>query len=514
MKKIIFLATTLLLVLAQVPSSHAAEKVSCTMEYNPVCGQPAMPKCPDGMSCAQVMPQPKTYSNSCAMAVDNATLKYAGECHEENPYTEDSHGCSTEQGFVWDASANKCVQKNKTQEVVTWAFQKKLTKFGNLLDFGFNSPLSRQEAAAFATRIVTNLQNKDLGMIAVKMQAYDDQNDIDTTLQNDVMKARFAGIMNGNNNIFSPRNSLSWAEAAAMLVRLVDGKNNSENAEKWYEADVKRLSLFGIDWEKRNIAYSAAIPRGEFITAVAMIFKDSSENITKNDTKILGDWNLETWNGKKLSEYSISKIPTLQFEPNDVKIKICNSIFGQYKTESGAINAPHLASTLVGCQGEISKLEAAFSLHQASYSVTSLDGKNILTLTTKKGNIFTLSQKNTAVTELIPGLNGKWSFVSYTHNNTLQVSDDKYKNIILEMNGNKLSTKFCNHMNSELTFTAPMSINGNVMSTRMSCDNETLMKLERNFNLTNAKIQIINTANTPHINITTATGDVYSFKKM
>lgn len=66
-----------------------AADVACTMEYAPVCGQPPMPPCPEGMACAQVMPAPVTYGNACAMEAAWAELLYTGECAptviEENP---------------------------------------------------------------------------------------------------------------------------------------------------------------------------------------------------------------------------------------------------------------------------------------------------------------------------------------------------------------------------------------------------------------------------------------------
>lgn len=58
-------------------SKQAAE---CAEIYDPVCGQPPMPKCPEGMACAQVMPELKTYSNECEMEAEGATLVSRGEC--------------------------------------------------------------------------------------------------------------------------------------------------------------------------------------------------------------------------------------------------------------------------------------------------------------------------------------------------------------------------------------------------------------------------------------------------
>jgi len=52
----------------------------CTMDYNPVCAQPPMPKCSDGLACIQVMPPLKTYSNECVAKNSGAIIKYKGEC--------------------------------------------------------------------------------------------------------------------------------------------------------------------------------------------------------------------------------------------------------------------------------------------------------------------------------------------------------------------------------------------------------------------------------------------------
>ena len=72
MKKYLLLLSFFLL-----PAITSAAEIACTMEYVPVCGQPPMPKCQDGMMCAQVMPAPQTYGNSCMMKAAGATLLYA-----------------------------------------------------------------------------------------------------------------------------------------------------------------------------------------------------------------------------------------------------------------------------------------------------------------------------------------------------------------------------------------------------------------------------------------------------
>ncbi len=51
----------------------------CTLEYNPVCGQPPY-YCPPGAYCTQVMPTQRTYGNICQLNADSATLVHYGVC--------------------------------------------------------------------------------------------------------------------------------------------------------------------------------------------------------------------------------------------------------------------------------------------------------------------------------------------------------------------------------------------------------------------------------------------------
>ncbi len=65
---------------AKCVKKDAEQSQSCTQEYNPVCGQPPMPVCPEGLDCIQVMPEPQTYSNECMMRIAGAEFLYRGAC--------------------------------------------------------------------------------------------------------------------------------------------------------------------------------------------------------------------------------------------------------------------------------------------------------------------------------------------------------------------------------------------------------------------------------------------------
>lgn len=65
---------------------------ACTREYAPVCAQPPMPECPEGMACAQVMPPLQTFGNECMARAAGAEIQYRGECRGDNSQQESSTG--------------------------------------------------------------------------------------------------------------------------------------------------------------------------------------------------------------------------------------------------------------------------------------------------------------------------------------------------------------------------------------------------------------------------------------
>lgn len=66
----------------QQPKKESGLQIYCPAVYRPVCGQPPMPVCPEGHSCIQVMPEVRTYSNSCELSREGAELLYEGECQK------------------------------------------------------------------------------------------------------------------------------------------------------------------------------------------------------------------------------------------------------------------------------------------------------------------------------------------------------------------------------------------------------------------------------------------------
>jgi len=101
------------------------EEISCPEYYSPVCAQPPMPECPEGMMCIQMMPPPKTYSNECFAWLDKAEILYEWICEGDN-FNEELIICTMEYDPVcWvDGKTywNRCVAElqNKVEVLYVW----------------------------------------------------------------------------------------------------------------------------------------------------------------------------------------------------------------------------------------------------------------------------------------------------------------------------------------------------------------------------------------------------------
>lgn len=510
------------------PLDVQAGSTLCTMEYNPVCGQPPMPECSAGMMCPQVLPQPKIYSNTCVLSSEKAKELPMKECENREPTKNSSHmTCDQNAGYSWDADLQKCIDPNEMTTLIEWAHTLGLTKYPDIKNFSPELAMTRQEAAAFATRIAAEFMDRDADMIAVKMRSYDDQNSIDTSLQGDVMKARFLGIMNWYNNTFSPKRTLTWAESAATLVRILDGVS-TDSTDPWYQANIERLSIYdGSIWASLDAkTLNSPITRGQFMKEVYTIFHINDENSTPTptvsvDSAIIGDWKLESYNWKKMIDLGVTVAPSMNLGDWSLEARFCNSLFTSFETSSGKLITTPMNSTLMACQGSLGEMELQFAdLNNASYTITGTSTNPILTIKTRSNNtfVFTLGTPNTTTTQLHDAIQGDWKLIGYKNMSYADITSKNYNTVTLSIKDNALSTKFCNSLSGTFTLSGNVVSTSGLMSTRMACSDATLMEMENNFNMNWATIAqntlyFVGESTIPsnQLTITTTSWVVYTF---
>lgn len=193
----------------------------CTMEVNPVCGQPPMPICPAGMACAQVMPSPKTYTNMCQLNKAGAKYLYSGTCTGNTP------PAGYEDDVITTGKTNPFGDTDiQTLEGKSAAFLYTNAVIGGFPDGDFKGQryVNRAEASKFITRVLSHSvpNTSNSGFWDVKNGEW---------YVPYVAEASRIGIITGySDGSFRPAETINTAELLTILARLdVNIPKNSES---------------------------------------------------------------------------------------------------------------------------------------------------------------------------------------------------------------------------------------------------------------------------------------------
>ena len=147
------------------------------------------------------------------------------------------------------------------ESYVAWAYQNGLTMYQNMGQFRYNDTITRQESTKMLVNAAEKLFAKKVGTIPETCKTpFFDAKKFDPTLTPTITKACQFDMMTGNNGYFSPHDNLLRAEALAIILRTVDGRQNEET-DPWY-----------LGYQNRGIALGLTELRGA--TTDSMINKD------------------------------------------------------------------------------------------------------------------------------------------------------------------------------------------------------------------------------------------------
>jgi len=123
----------------------------------PFCGQPPMPVCSEGLACAQVMPQPKTYTDYESYKADKASFLYDKACLGGPLYpsatAEVKTVVATSTAGTLDYNNDKQVDQTDTQFLLDVAIGSRACPVGRVCDLNKDGREAASDALVLANYI-------------------------------------------------------------------------------------------------------------------------------------------------------------------------------------------------------------------------------------------------------------------------------------------------------------------------------------------------------------------------
>ena len=163
------------------------------------------------------------------------------------------------------------------ESYVAWAYQNGLTMYQDMAKFRYNDTVTRQESTKMLVKAAEGVFGKKVGTIPETCKTpFLDANKFDPTLAPTIAKACQFDMMTGSNGYFSPLDNLLRAEALAIALRTVDGRQNEET-DPWYLGYQTRGIALGLTQLQGNTTDSMInkdITRGELVEWLYTIKKN------------------------------------------------------------------------------------------------------------------------------------------------------------------------------------------------------------------------------------------------
>lgn len=250
----------------------------CTMEYAPVCGSKQVQciKAP----CDPIM---HTYSNTCQLNADGATLVYTGECMTWMIvwWDKDNHGCIGSAGYSRSQSMKQCVRvreqtgANILEKAYDLAWNNGITTMDSLTTFAPDRAITRQEAAKMFVTMAEKLYGKAYASFPDTCNIpYKDETIFWSHLKSFVYSACALGLMKWDKGHFNPNGNITRGQALAVIIRTVVGRQDETTNPRWKSyVDVAKESQLITFTDLKN--FDGAITRAELIEWIYTVYRNT-----------------------------------------------------------------------------------------------------------------------------------------------------------------------------------------------------------------------------------------------
>lgn len=186
-----------------------------------------------------------------------------------------------------------------------WMYTNWLTQYYTEDYYLPNKNLTREQAAKFFTEFATKILWKEADESL--SCDFNDTYNADSSLKDYIVKSCQLWLMNGNNNKFMPKATLTKAQALTILVRALDWPQ-SENTTPWWNNYFQKARELWITNETNTNKLSKTVSRWEIALLLYRSWTNAS-NIAQDTTSDLWDilwWLLSNWTSTNTDSSSSS----------------------------------------------------------------------------------------------------------------------------------------------------------------------------------------------------------------
>ena len=207
---------------------------------------------------------------SCILPTKSCQIDYWINSNSSWPANIDgSYQCYCNDGYIRNSNQTSCIRwiinvnTGELAEAISWMYNNWLTSYSSATDFMWDTYLTREQAAKFFVKFANTLWKSD---DAHKKNGFTDTRTATPDLVPFIWNAYSMWFMNWKNNKFMPFANLTQAQAVAMIIRIINWKQD-ETDPQWY---AQYYTIANNDWLLTGLWFNYSILDSTNITRSVM----------------------------------------------------------------------------------------------------------------------------------------------------------------------------------------------------------------------------------------------------